>query len=357
MSLFRYNKACLFLVSCMLVASKAQAALGEEDVVIISKQFCLESPVFLKPLVGGIANAPTYVFTKENEKEIPFGVLKRERKDEKFVIDRLMILEEMKYRGFQCIPKILKNIDSEYLTNINGKKYSCFEYLLPDSPKENISFSSMLELIGKFHAASLNLTHPQVFGTRKLDDFKHRKHFFFNQLLKETDPSLFETDIWKQIIVLSDFYASSEFEKIYSSLPRQVIHGDTYAGNVIKSENQFYLIDFDGMNYDIKLWDLACCISFSFFDEFLEKIANGTCSSFVGSQYELSGVRLELCEKKYLCEIVKFRKIEVMAWFLEMMYQGIVDDNKTQYEQFRKAFIRQMTALNQLLCALVVLEP
>src|SRR5579859_8061960 len=103
------GKVCLFLASCLLVASKAQAALGEEDLAIILRQFCLESPVFLKPLTGGIANAPTYVFTKKNEEEIPFGVLKREIRNEIFVIDRLMILEEMKYRGFQHLPKIIKN--------------------------------------------------------------------------------------------------------------------------------------------------------------------------------------------------------------------------------------------------------
>lgn len=342
------NKGSLLLI-CILVASKAQAALGEEDLATISRQFCLESPVFLKPLLGGTANAPTYVFTKKDEKEIPFGVLKREGKEEKFSIDRLMILEEMKCRGFQCLPNIIKNIDGEYLTKINGKKYSCFEYLLPDSPEENISFSALLELIGKFHAAFSNVTPPQVFGTRKLDDFKHRKHLFLNPLLKETDPDLFETALWNQIIVLSDFYDSPEFEKIYSSLPRQVIHGDTHSCNVIKSRNQFYLIDFDNMNYDIRLWDLACCISFSFFDEFLEKMANGTCFSFVASQYGLSGIGLELCEKKYLCEIVKFRKMEVMEWFLEMMYRGIIDHNQSQYEQFRGSLIKQMTDMKHLL--------
>lgn len=163
------------------------------------------------------------------------------------------------------------------------------------------------------------------------------------------DPSLFETDAWEKIIVLSDFYASSEFEKIYDSLPKQVVHGDTHAGNVIKSKNQFYLIDFDLMRYDIRLWDLACCISFSFFDEFLEKIANGTCSSFIESQYELSGISLELCEKKYLCEIVKFRKMDAISWFLEMMHEGIVDHNEAQYEQFRKALIKQMADLNALI--------
>lgn len=332
-----------------LIFAKVQAGLNQKDCETISKYFCLEGPLFLKPLLGGISNAPVCVFEKTNGEEIPFGVLKRERKEDQFAINRFLFLEQIKNQGFQGLPKIIKNMEGGYLTNINGSKYYCFEYLSPDAKEENLSFSFMLAFMGKFHAISANLPNANQLTERQLDHFKRRHPFFRNQLLKERDPLLFENSVWQQIVDLSDFYASSEFEEIYNSLPMQIIHGDVHTGNIIKSNNEFYLIDFDLMRYDIRLWDLSCCISFSFFDEFFEMYKNGTIDSFITSHYELDNINLENCEKTYLCEIVKFRKLEVMSWFLEMMYRGLVDQNQTQVEQFKKSLVNQMADIERLL--------
>lgn len=347
--MFRATEMRIFILFCLLISSKAQAILCEEDLMTISRYFCLENPLFLRPLSGGIDNTPVYVFTKKNGEEIPFGVFKKEKQNERFVINRFLFLEEIKNRGFQELPKIIKNINGEYLTNVNGEKYSCFEYLEPDSQEEEVSFSFMLELIGRFHGAALHLPNAKILNARMLDVLKKRKHFFLDPRLKEVDPSLFGTPLWEQVIALSDFYISPEFEEIYNSLPMQIIHGDTHLGNIVKSKNQFYLIDFDLMRYDIRLWDLVSCIAFSFFDEFLEKAKNGSFSSFIESYYELGGIKLENCEKKYLYEIVKFRKVEVMSLFLEMMHAGIVNQNEAQFKQFREILMKEMADVEQLL--------
>jgi Ser/Thr protein kinase RdoA (MazF antagonist) len=344
------KKVRLLLFFCLFVTSESQATLHKEDLQTISKFFCPEDPLFSRTLLGGISNSPLYVFTKKNEEEIPFGVFKYETKSEEFAIARLMLLEEIKNQGFQNLPKIIKNINGEYLTKINGKNYSCLEYLIPDPPGEEISFSSMLELIGRFHAASIDLPNAPIITDRMLEHFKKRKHFFLDPQLKKADPSLFNTPIWEKIISLSDFYTTPEFEKIYNALPAQIVHGDIHSGNIVKSKGTLYLIDFDLMRYDIRLWDLACCISFNFFDDFIKKVKNENFNSFIESYYELKGINLEDFEKEHLCEIITFRELDVISWFLEMMHQGILHQNEAQFNKFRQYLLKHLVHIEQLQC-------
>lgn len=58
------NKARFLFLFFLLVVFSIQTGLKEEDLEVISRCFFLEDSVFLKPLVGGIANAPTYVFMR-----------------------------------------------------------------------------------------------------------------------------------------------------------------------------------------------------------------------------------------------------------------------------------------------------
>jgi len=65
------------------------------------------------------------------------------------------------------------------------------------------------------------------------------------------------------------------------------------------SNNVPYFIDFDLMRYDVRILDLACCILFGYFNEFLEKIENDTFFSFLELSYGKEGDKLEDLEKEY----------------------------------------------------------
>jgi len=304
----------------------------------LATSYRFEKPLHLRYLAGGTANAPAYVYTEKEGVEIPLGVFKREREDEIFAIERFTLLEKMKENGFVYLPNVIKNGNGDYLLKIDGVPYYCLEYLPADfhSSQNPISFSQMVKLIGSFHAYSQKLTAEKSFHSSKIDHFKKRMRFFSDPLLLESDPLLFDTPIWKQLISLRDYYSTVEFEKIYNGLPKQIIHGDAHPENMVISNNVPYFIDFDEMRFDIRLWDLACSILSKLFDEFLEQSKNGSLFSFLESNYEIEGVKLEDSEKKYLLTIVMFRQVEGMAWMLEMMKSAIVNQQPELYQQYKK---------------------
>jgi Ser/Thr protein kinase RdoA (MazF antagonist) len=300
-------------------------------------------------LLGGIVNAPIYVFTEKNGTEFPLGVFKKERHNATFANQRLQFLESMKKDGFPHLPTIIKNVNNQYLTTIDGATYSCFEYLFPDpSPqKKPISFSVTLQILGQFHAAAQKL--PDAEALYWSNRYIKRAHYFSDEVLKELKSNLLDTPVWKQITRLSQFFATDEFVNIYNSLPRQIIHGDVHSNNILLSNKIPYFIDFDEMHYGVRLWDFASCILFDFLEEFLIMYQNGTLLSFIESNYEISGIRLNELEKKHLLEIVLFKQIETMAWEIETLKSAFMNHQSERFAQFEKHLTKSVSRLEKLL--------
>lgn len=207
----------------------------------------------------------------------------------------------------------------------------------------------MLEAIGKFHAFSRYCSHAQELRVDVMENYKNRLSYFSDSLLKEYDPGVFDTEIWKQIIMLSEYYASAHFEKIYNTLPMQIIHGDPHYKNFVISNGNSYFIDFDLMHYGTRLWDLSCCITFAYYSDFLEMIENGTFFSFLESSYGKAGIELEDSEKRYFIEVMKLRELEGGSWVLEQMRQALNDHNTERYEMFREYLLRKIIKLEKLI--------
>lgn len=330
------------------------AELTKENVESLATLYDFEKPLFIKDLIGGMANTPQYVYTMKNGVEIGLGVFKGEIFGEEVAIKQLIFLEKMQNSGFIHLPRIIKNARGDYLTDIDGKLYSCLEYLLADQPfpeypsaERRISFSQLLELIGKFHASAQHCLDGQDLHFNEIEVYKNKLPIFSNQLLKACDP-IFHTRIWEQITHLSPFYASPEFEKIYNALPKQVVHGDSHFLNIVISKKTPYFVDFDLMHYGLRLWDLACCILYGYFDEFLEKAENDTLFSFLESNYEKGGIKLEDLEKEYLIEIIKFREMDGIGWILMVLSQALADHDTEKFELFRTHLLHKIFRMEKL---------
>lgn len=282
---------------------------------VIKEQYGLSEPLVFKTLTGGIVNPAIGIWL---ENGTPVGVFKSELAEEEMASKRLELLDKMKRNGFPHLPAIYKNIEGRFLTKIGNTDYSLIEYL-PHDPERSISFLEILELTGKFHQSSRAIS-PTFQALTKLEEYNLRASIFaeYKSILNE------------KIISLSEYFSSREFQWIFDSLPKSLIHGDNNFSNIIFSGQNPYFIDLDSARYDARILDLATLIRYGHFEEYLK---DQDLFSTIDSTFGRFGGRLTEVEKRHFHEIVAFSHIEFMSWALTVLKEA---ESRNDHEQATK---------------------
>jgi len=294
----------------------------------------IHNPLTFSMLKGGNKNCPILVTKHDGNRALPFAVLKRESKPQSATA-RLRIIDMMQRQGCRQLPHIFKSKDNAYLVPVGKNIFSCMAYIKSDVEGRSLfTLDQMFELVRAFHAHSRLVPEIEDLGARDIDRYSDIKYAQLAPELMAWNSALFTSEAWGRCVKCARYFIQPSFRAIYNQLPVHVVHGDIHSGNVIVSNGQHFLVDFDLLKKDIRLLDFVTFAGSINLDEFLRVVEEGRLSSFIHAHYG----NLEEIEEKYLPFIVLFGRCCALSWSLGVLKEAIVNKDAEKIAHF-KAFV------------------
>ena len=202
----------------------------------------------IKNIDNGILNSNFCVITKNKKYILRIYEANRTLDEEK---QELILLD--KISSFIPVSVAIKNIDNEYISVFNNKKFALFEYINGNVVSE-IDTHIIREIamkLGKFHSFSKDFSFEEYNRKTRIDF-----DFYYNEIKNLEIDFKFKNEL----LNLADEVSKYDF----STLPSGIIHGDIFPDNVLLDEynNIKVIFDFNESYYAPFIFDIAIVINF-----------------------------------------------------------------------------------------------
>ena len=202
----------------------------------------------IKNIDNGILNSNFYIKTKNKKYILRIYEANRtidEEKQELILLDRIV--------DFIPVSIAIKNIDNEYISIFNNKKFALFEYMDGNSITK-IDTHIIREIaiyLGKLHSFTKDISFEKY-------NRKTRINFdlYYNEIKKSEIDFKFKNELLNSADKINGFD--------FSILPSGVIHGDIFPDNVLLDDynNIKVIFDFNESYYAPFIFDIAIVINF-----------------------------------------------------------------------------------------------
>ena len=202
----------------------------------------------IKNIDNGILNSNFCVITKNKKYILRIYEANRTLDEEK---QELILLD--KIASFIPVSIAIKNVDNEYISVFNNKKFGLFEYINGNVVSE-IDTHIIREIamnLGKFHSFSKDFSFEEYNRKTRIDF-----DFYYNEIKNLEIDFKFKNEL----LNLADEVSKYDF----STLPSGIIHGDIFPDNVLLDEynNIKVIFDFNESYYAPFIFDIAIVINF-----------------------------------------------------------------------------------------------
>ena len=202
----------------------------------------------IKNIDNGILNSNFYVITKNKKYILRIYEANRTLDEEK---QELILLD--KIASFIPVSVAIKNIDNEYISVFNNKRFALFEYINGNVVSE-IDTHIIREIamkLGKLHSFSKDFSFEEYNRKTRIDF-----DFYYNEIKNTRIDFKFKNEL----LNLADEISKYDF----STLPSGIIHGDIFPDNVLLDEynNIKVIFDFNESYYAPFIFDIAIVINF-----------------------------------------------------------------------------------------------
>ena len=202
----------------------------------------------IKNIDNGILNSNFCVITKNKKYILRIYEANRTLDEEK---QELILLD--KIASFIPVSIAIKNVDNEYISVFNNKKFALFEYINGNVVSE-IDTHIIREIamkLGKLHSFSKDFSFEEYNRKTRIDF-----NFYYNEIKKSEIDFKFKNELLNS----ADKINGSDF----SILPSGVIHGDIFPDNVLLDDynNIKVIFDFNESYYAPFIFDIAIVINF-----------------------------------------------------------------------------------------------
>ncbi len=202
----------------------------------------------IKNIDNGILNSNFYIKTKNKKYILRIYEANRtidEEKQELILLDRIV--------DFIPVSIAIKNIDNEYISIFNNKKFALFEYIDGNSITK-IDTHIIREIaiyLGKLHSFTKDISFEKYNRKTRINF-----DFYYNEIKKSEIDFKFKNELLNS----ADKINGSDF----SILPSGVIHGDIFPDNVLLDDynNIKVIFDFNESYYAPFIFDIAIVINF-----------------------------------------------------------------------------------------------
>ncbi|EGN63221.1 homoserine kinase [Fusobacterium animalis 11_3_2] len=221
--------------------------LFQDEIDFIEKKYKIKI-LEIKNIDNGILNSNFYIKTKNKKYILRIYEANRtidEEKQELILLDRIV--------DFIPVSIAIKNIDNEYISIFNNKKFTLFEYIDGNSITK-IDTHIIREIaiyLGKLHSFTKDISFEK-YNRKTRVDFD----FYYNEIKKS------EIDFKLKNELLNSADKINGFD--FSILPSGVIHGDIFPDNVLLDDynNIKVIFDFNESYYAPFIFDIAIVINF-----------------------------------------------------------------------------------------------
>ncbi len=219
----------------------------QNEIDFIQKKYKIKI-LEIKNIKNGILNSNFYIETKNKKYILRIYEANRTIDEE---LQELILLD--KISSFIPVSRAIENIDNEYISIFNNKKFALFEYV-EGSSIEEIDTHIIREIamnLGKLHSFSKEISFEK-YNRKSRIDFE----FYYNKIKK----SNFDFKFKNELLNLADEIIKYDF----STLPSGIIHGDIFPDNVLLDEynNIKVIFDFNESYYAPFIFDIAIVINF-----------------------------------------------------------------------------------------------
>ena len=202
----------------------------------------------IKNIDNGILNSNFCVITKNKKYILRIYEANRTLDEEK---QELILLD--KIASFIPVSIAIKNVDNEYISVFNNKKFALFEYINGNVVSE-IDTHIIREIamkLGKFHSFTKDFSFEEYNRKTRIDF-----DFYYNEIKNLEIDFKFKNEL----LNLADEVSKYDF----STLPNGIIHGDIFPDNVLLDEynNIKVIFDFNESYYAPFIFDIAIVINF-----------------------------------------------------------------------------------------------
>ena len=221
--------------------------LFQDEIKFIEEKYKIKI-LEIKNIDNGILNSNFYIETKNKKYILRIYEANRTIDEEK---QELILLD--KITGIVPVSMAIKNIDNEYISIFNNKKFALFEYVNGNSITK-IDTHIIREIamnLGKLHSFSKDFSFEE-YNRKSRIDF----NFYYNEIKKSEINFRFKNELLSLVDKIDDFD--------FSNLPSGVIHGDIFPDNVLLDEynNIKVIFDFNESYYAPFIFDIAIVINF-----------------------------------------------------------------------------------------------
>ena len=221
--------------------------LFQDEIDFIEKKYKIKI-LEIKNIDNGILNSNFYIKTKNKKYILRIYEANRtidEEKQELILLDRIV--------DFIPVSTAIKNIDNEYISIFNNKKFALFEYIDGNSITK-IDTHIIREIaiyLGKLHSFTKDISFEKYNRKTRID-----LDFYYNEIKKSEIDFKFKNELLNLADKINDFD--------FSTLPSGVIHGDIFPDNVLLDDynNIKVIIDFNESYYAPFIFDIAIVINF-----------------------------------------------------------------------------------------------
>ncbi|WP_338993217.1 phosphotransferase enzyme family protein [Fusobacterium animalis] len=221
--------------------------LFQDEIDFIEKKYKIKI-LEIKNIDNGILNSNFYIKTKNKKYILRIYEANRtidEEKQELILLDRIV--------DFIPVSIAIKNIDNEYISIFNNKKFALFEYIDGNSITK-IDTHIIREIaiyLGKLHSFTKDISFEKYNRKTRINF-----DFYYNEIKKSEIDFKFKNELLNS----ADKINGSDF----SILPSGVIHGDIFPDNVLLDEynNIKVIFDFNESYYAPFIFDIAIVINF-----------------------------------------------------------------------------------------------
>lgn len=221
--------------------------LFQDEIDFIEKKYKIKI-LEIKNIDNGILNSNFYIKTKNKKYILRIYEANRtidEEKQELILLDRIV--------DFIPVSTAIKNIDNEYISIFNNKKFALFEYIDGNSITK-IDTHIIREIaiyLGKLHSFTKDISFEKY-------NRKTRINFdlYYNEIKKSEIDFKFKNELLNSADKINGFD--------FSILPSGVIHGDIFPDNVLLDDynNIKVIFDFNESYYAPFIFDIAIVINF-----------------------------------------------------------------------------------------------